>query len=216
MKCNHRKNIEAYHEGNLDKEEMSFMSNHLESCHICEQHLSELKNVDQRMAQLKSFNPELVNPGTFRNEVLSRIKPRQQNVFRNEIMRVVDAVILVLVQPATRYAFVTAAIVFFGLFVYQQSSIVQKIDSLEKRLESNIQHEDSQVSNLKNIKAFLKREVVEKQENKDFDELLQDYSQLQIRYQVLIRIIKERYPDTYKELIEEMDEELILIPNINI
>lgn len=216
MKCNYRKKIEKYHDGSLGEKESAIISKHLESCQSCQQYLNELEYFNLRIAQLKSFNPELVNPGGFKNEILSKIKPRQQNVFRNEIMRVIDAVIMVLVQPATRYTFITAAIVFFGLFVYQQSNIVQKIDTLEKRLESNIQHEDSQVSSRKNIEAFLKREVVEKQQNKDFDELLQDYSQLQIKYKVLIKVLQEKYPETYKDLVEEMDEELILLPNINI
>lgn len=216
MKCNYRKKIEKYHDRSLSEKDFAIISKHLETCTACQQYLSELKYFDHRIAQLKSLKPELVNPDGFRNEVLSRIKPRKQNLLRNEIMRVIDAVIIVLVQPATRYTFITAAIVFFGLFIYQQSSIVQKIDSLEKRLESNIQHKDSQVSNRKNIEAFLKREVVEKQQNKDFDELLQDYSQLQIKYKVLIKLLQENYPETYEELVKEMDEELILFPNINI
>lgn len=216
MKCNYRKKIEKYHDGSLAEKDFAIISKHLDTCTACQQYLSELEYFDRRIVQLKSFKPELINPDGFRNEVLNKIKPRQQNVVRNEIMRVIDAVIMVLVQPATRYTFITAAIVFFGLFVYQQSSIVQKIDSLEKRLESNIQHEDSQVSNRKNIENFLKREVVEKQQDKDFEELLQDYSQLQIKYKVLIKVLKEKFPETYEDLIKEMDEELILFPNINI
>lgn len=216
MKCNYRNKIEAYHDGSLEQKDLVFMNNHLETCQSCQQYLSEMEYGDQRLAQLKSFRPELVNPDGFRVDVLNKIKPKRQNVFRNELIRLLDAVILLLLQPATRYTVVTAAIVFFGLFVYQQSSIVQKMDSLEKRLESNIQHEDSNTKSRKNIEAFLKREVEVKQQDKDFDELLQDYSQLQIRYKVLIKMLEERYPDAYQELQNEMKKELILFQNTNI
>jgi putative ribosome biogenesis GTPase RsgA len=216
MKCSYRKKIESYHDGLLDQKVQVAISNHLETCTLCQQYLSELESDDHRLARLKSFKPELANPDAFRNKILRKIKPRTRNVFRNEMMRMIDGIIIMLVQPATRYTFITAAIVFFGLFVYQQSSIVQKIDTLEKRLESKIQNEDAKSTNRKNIEAFFKRDVEEKQQSKDFDELLQDYSQLKIRYKLLIKILQERYPETYKELVKEMDEELILFPDINI
>lgn len=216
MKCKYSKNIVAYHEGRLDQDDQRDMRNHLKTCTICQQYLAELEFVDQRLAQLKSYNPKLENPVDLRNEVLRKIKPRRQLVFKSEISHMLDVVISLLVQPATRYAFFTAAIVFFGLFVYQQSSIVQKIDSLEKRLESKMNNEDSKTSNRSSIEALLKREVEGRHQNKDFDELLQDYSELQIRYRLLIRTLKEKYPETYKELEKELDKELLTNPNINI
>jgi hypothetical protein len=216
MKCKYSKSIEAYHEGHLSNGDHTEMSKHLKTCDECRQHLGELEYGDQWLAQLKSYKPKLENPVALRNAVLSNIKPRRQHVLKHEILHMLDVVIGLLVQPATRYAFFTAAIVFFGLFVYQQSSIVQKIDSLEKRLESKMNNEDSRPANRSSIEVLLKRELEGKHQNKDFDELLQDYSQLKIRYSLLIRTLKEKYPDTYKELVEEMDEELITNPNINI
>lgn len=87
MKCNYRKKIEKYYDRSLSEKDFAIISKHLETCTACQQYLSELEYYDHRIAHLKSLKPEMVNPDGFRNEVLSKIIPKQQNLLRNEIMR---------------------------------------------------------------------------------------------------------------------------------
>lgn len=216
MKCKHQREIENYHGEEISKGDLSFINEHLKTCVECREYLEGLKYNDQVLAAVKSFKPELANPMEFRNGILDNIKPRKSRRFFDELSKMLDAFIFVLVQPATRYSFVAAALLIFGVFIYQQTIIVQKIGSLEKRIEASPKRGDVKSSNLKSIEAFFKRRSGVKTADKEFNELLDDYRSLQIHHKVLIKVLKERYPETYRDIMKELEEADLMPENINI
>jgi len=216
MKCKQQKKVDNYHSGELNEQDHNFIKEHLNSCTECKAYLGELKYKDKVLTRVKSFKPELPNPVAFRNEVLDNIKARKSWSIYTELTKLLDSFIFILVQPATRYSFITAAVLIFGVFIYQQTIIVQKIGSLEERLESNVRSGNTKTSSLKNLEAFFKKRSVLKIEDKEFIELLEDYSLLQIQHKVLLRVLKERYPETYQEIMKELEEAKLLPENINI
>ncbi|MCK5704485.1 MAG: hypothetical protein KAI29_25205 [Cyclobacteriaceae bacterium] len=216
MECKYIGKIEKFYGNKLSNQEITIINKHLETCNICSDFLKELEYSDQFIAQMKLVKPDLPNPVSFRREVLSKIKLKPRMVFRNDIRHMIDVIIYILVQPATRFAFISAAILFFGLFVYQQSMIIQKIGTLEKRMETNMDIRDSQKFNRLDIEALFK---VRKEENvgeEEIEDVLNDYRILQVKYRILIKVLKDKHPETYRELLKIIDEEKSSFANNNI
>lgn len=207
MECKHIRKTEKFYENKLSDHEIAIISKHLETCNICSDFLKELKYSDRFLSQMKLVKPELADPANFRHGVLSKIRPKM--VFRNDIRHMIETIIYILVQPATRFTFISAAVLFFGLFVYQQSMIVQKLGTLEKRMETNMDIRDSQKFN----RIIRKEEKVGKEEIED---VLNDYRILQVKYRILIKALKDKYPETYRELLKIIDEEKSSFANNNI
>ncbi len=205
MKCENLEKIDLYFEKKLNDQERAFIAEHLETCDACHGYLNDLKHTDRVIGQLKSFNPELANPLAFRNEVLAKINPIQESVFQSTLDRIVEAIISILVKPATKYAFVAFAAIFFGLFVYQQSMIFQKMDDLEKRMESKA--ENVPTSRELSLETFFKRKEAKMIEEKHTDNLLNEHRYLQLKYTILLKVLKDRHPDTYREFIQKIEKE---------
>ncbi len=213
MKCKKLEKIDLYFEKKLNDQERAYISKHLETCGDCHGYLNDLKRTDQVIAQLKSFNPELTDPAAFRNEVLRNVNPNRRTVLQNALDHMVENLISILVMPTTKYAFVAAAIVFFGLFAYQQSTIVQKMDALEKRMESKMATENLPASGRLDLEAFFKKKKAKMTGESQTDNLLNDYRYLQLKYAILLKVLKERHPDTYREFIQKVEKETQLPTN---
>ena len=216
MKCNEQGKIDSYHKGELHGEAYSLISKHLENCTVCSAYLEDLKAHEQVIQQVKNFSPELPYPQSFRNEILDKIEPKPSWNLTDGFSTLFDRIISILVQPVTRYSFITAAVIIFGVFIYQQTIIVQKMDSLEKRLESNIKSGDSKLSNRKNIETFFKKRSGTKSGDMEYNELLDDYRLLLIKHKVLLKTLQKNYPKAYKDLINELEKAELLSDNVNI
>jgi hypothetical protein len=83
-------------------------------------------------------------------------------------------------------------------------------------METNVPSGKSKNSNRKNIEAFFKKRSGIKADDKEFNELLDDYRLLQIKHRVLLKTLKKNYPETYKDIIKELEEAELLPENINI
>ena len=216
MNCKQLKKIELFHRGELDNGEVFIVEEHLDGCAECTNYLNELKQYDRVLVQVKSFNPELENPHGFRDEVLERIEPRKNWSIAYEGKKVLDSIIYILIQPATRYSFITAAVLIFGVFVYQQTIIVQKIGSLEKRIETNQNARDLTIPSRRTAEAFFKKRSEMKAQDREFNRLLNDYRLLQIKQKVLLKVLKEKYPEIYQDILDELEATDLLPENINI
>lgn len=207
MKCENLEKIDLYFEKKLNDREHAFITEHLETCDDCHGYLNALKRTDQVIAQLKSFNPELINPVAFRNEVLEKIYPKRRSIFQLTLDRIAETIISILVKPATKYAFVVTAILFFGLFVYQQSMIFQKMEALERRMESNVATENLPNSNQMNLETFFKKKEAKMTGEIQANNLLNEHRYLQLKYTILLKVLKERHPDTYREFMQKIEKE---------
>lgn len=216
MECKYIGKIEKLYENKLGDQEISIINKHIETCNTCSNFLKELEYSDQFLAQMKLVKPDLADPVNFRHEVLSKIKLKPRMVFRNDIRHIIDVIIYILVQPATRFTFISAAVLFFGLFVYQQSMIIQKIGTLEKRMETNIDIRDSQRFNRQDIEALFNLQKEEKEIGKGLEDVLNDYRILQTKYRILLKVLKDKHPETYRELLKIFDEGKSSFANTNI
>ena len=216
MECKYIGKIEKFYENKLSDQEIIIINNHLETCNICSDFLKELEYSDQFISQIKLVKPDLADPVSFRHEVLSKIKLKPRMVFRNDVRHMIDVIIYILVQPATRFTFISAAVLFFGLFVYQQSMIIQKIGTLEKRMETNMNIRDSQKFNRLDIEALFKGRKEGNVGEEEIEDVLNDYRILQVKYRILIKVVKDKHPETYRELLKIIDEEKSSFANNNI
>ena len=223
MHCKYHKKIEAYHHGMLKEQVSEQIRAHLQECRDCSGYLAELKTTDQIIEKVKDFSPVLQNPGTFKNEILSKIEKRKKRNVSNTVFLWIDKLIYALVHPVTRYSFISAAVIIFGVFIYQQTIIVQKIGSLEKRMETSVKSDDtrlndkkSQPGRLTGIEALIKKRPGSTAGDVEFNELLEDYQLLLLKHKILLRSLRKKYPETYQEIIRELEKAKLLPENVNI
>ena len=216
MKCDQGKYLEAYIKGTLHKDDMENMASHIRACESCTNDLQRLSDIAPVINKVKSFEPRMENPELFKRNVLKKIEQKRRAKIAPSPENLLDKLIYFLVQPAVRYSFMSAAAIIFGVFIYQQTIIVQKIGSLEKRIEVNSQGNSSSKTPRRNIGTILKNRQELSQEDKEFNELLKDHRALEIKHQILLRILEEKYPDTYQEVIKEMDNAGLNQANTNI
>lgn len=213
MKCKYSKNIEAYHDGMLHKRDQLFFDNHLKSCPDCQALLSELIQKDILITKFKNARVELPNPTAFRDDILERIAvtPRRAWLDFGELL---DNLTYLLLQPATRVAFISAAIVILGLFGYQQYHLGEKMDALTLRMENNmILSESTRADRLEVLSKYqLKPQVTDE----NIDQLVRDFASLEIRYKVLVKALKSKYPDVYADLEQIIDENSMPLPKPNL
>ena len=205
MNCKFHKNIEDYHDGNLQHKQLHWIEAHLENCPNCQLHLLELREKEQMINRFRSVSPELSNPSQFREEILDRIGPRSQSKKQPDIQRIVDVMVYFLLQPTTRYAFVSAAVLIFSLFVYQHYVLVEKIDALSDKMETNIRYEENQRKNRYELLSNYQEQ--ESMTMEEVEDLIHDYRLLQIRYRAVIKVLKSKHPEVYYELQNILDED---------
>lgn len=216
MKCNQLKNVESFLKGELDEKDAATLQVHLAHCNACSDYYAELIYKEKLLPKLKGFKPTLENPADFRSEILGKIQSGKRLNLSYRLSSLIDNLIFIIVKPVTKYSFMTAALVIFGVFIYQQAIIVGKIDSLEKRREYNVKSEVQSMTSRKNVEALLKKRSGIKSLDKEFNELLEDYSSLQIKHRILLRILKEKYPDTHRDIVKEMEAVQLLPEDLNI
>ena len=212
MKCKQLKKVEQYHDGDLSNQEADFIKSHMEGCPDCREYLKSLHAQERVLSHMKTFQPVLENPKAFKQEVLKQIENQKRRSAREEINKIGDTIMYILLQPVTKFSFAAAAIVIFGVFIYQQMVIVQKIGSLEKRMESNVAPTDTRISSLKYLETYFKKRPGGKSE---YNELLEDYWLLQIQHKVLLKALKNKYPDVYQDIVKELEKAELLPANIN-
>ena len=212
MECKQQKKVEQYHDGDLSNQEADFIKSHMEGCPDCREYLKSLHAQERVLSHMKTFQPVLENPKAFKQEVLKQIENQKRRSAREEINKIGDTIMYILLQPVTKFSFAAAAIVIFGVFIYQQMVIVQKIGSLEKRMESNVAPADTRISSWKYLETYLKKRPGGKS---DYNELLEDYRLLQIQHKVLLKALKNKYPDVYQDIVKELEKAELMPANIN-
>ena len=224
MKCNQQEKIEILHKGELQGEAQDSVLAHLKNCEDCQSYLLELKEQEEVvLSKVKDFRPVLTNPDDFRNEVLEMIGPKNIPAFadryqliRQAVSQLLDAAVAILVQPVVRYSFISSAVVIFGVFLYQQTIIVQKIGTIEQRMENSQNERILERTGKKAADAILKRRPQVGEQDRDYYELLEDYRVLMFRHKVLIKALQEKYPETYRDILKDLDEAGVLSGNMNI
>ncbi len=203
MKCRFFDKIEDFHEGNLNKKEQIEIREHLRSCTDCQEQLDRILIKSEMIAQLKSVKPGLENPPKFKNEILAMI---DHNAPSRENIGILDLIRNLLLQPATRFAIVSAAVVIVGLFIYQHSILVKKMDELSNRLETKMEISERNQNINERFELLSKYRGNKLRNQDDIEELLDEFHQLQFRYEILVKSLKDQYPEVYEDLEELIDE----------
>lgn len=209
MKCKYSDQLEAYQDGMLDKKQHKLLGEHIKNCAGCQERLEEVLQTDMVIAKFKMVKPELSNPLEFRNEILQQIAamPRSRVV---DFRLFLDNIIYLLLQPATKVAFITAAVVILGLFGYQQYHLVEKMDALTLRMENSMILSES--TRADRIEILSKYQLRAQSSEENIDQLVSDFAFLQIRYKVLVKALKSKYPDVYDDLEQIIDENSMPLP----
>jgi hypothetical protein len=209
MKCKYSDQLEAYQDGMLDKKQHKLLGEHIKNCADCQEKLEEVLQTDMVIAKFKMVKPELANPLEFRNEILQQIAamPRSRVV---DFRPFLDNIIYLLLQPATKVAFITAAVVILGLFGYQQYHLVEKMNALTLRMENTMILSES--TRADRIEILSKYQLRAQSSEENIDQLVSDFASLQLRYKVLVKALKSKYPDVYDDLEQIIDENSMPLP----
>ena len=209
MKCKYSDQFEAYHDGMLDKKQHKLLGEHIKNCADCQEKFEEVLQADMVIAKFKMVKPELQNPLEFRNEILQQIAAMPRSRV-GDFRLFLDNIIYLLLQPATKVAFITAAVVILGLFGYQQYHLVEKMDALTLRMENTMILSES--TRADRIEILSKYQLRAQSSEENIDQLVSDFAFLQIRYKVLVKALKSKYPDVYADLEQIIDENSMPLP----
>ncbi len=203
MDCNKLEKIEAFHDGMLDEAASKIIEKHLDQCPVCRERLAMAEIKDREIRKLRMVQPALKNRIAFRNEVLAKINTlERQPQFRAGEM--LDLFRNFLLQPAMRFGFAVAAIFIAGLFFYQHYVLVSKIEFLADKLEANqIIAAPRPIDRLDILSKFQQREPVSGAET---EQLFRAFSDLQLKYGLLVKAIKIKHPEVYEELKQLIEE----------
>jgi hypothetical protein len=145
---------------------------------------------------LKNSTPDLSNPEEVENEIIRTI--RSQNQRRGRISDLVESLFDWVYIGWVRRSLIGISVVLVAIFVYQQAFIFRQVKELNRKIVIT-GNESSAVSS----SELEKRLVLYKMSSKlsltgevrisesQLDEFLDAYSELQVKYKDLIRIIEE-------------------------
>lgn len=145
---------------------------------------------------LKNSTPDLSNPEEVENEIIRTI--RSQNQRRGRISDLVESLFNWVYIGWVRRSLIGISVVLVAIFVYQQAFIFRQVKELNRKIVIT-GNESSSVSS----SELEKRLVLYKMSSKlsltgevgisesQLDEFLDAYSELQVKYKDLLRIIEE-------------------------
>lgn len=145
---------------------------------------------------LKNSTPDLTNPEEVENEIIRTI--RSQNQRRGRISDLVESLFNWVYIGWVRRSLIGISVVLVAIFVYQQAFIFRQVKELNRKIVIT-GNESSSVSS----SELEKRLVLYKMSSKlsltgevgisesQLDEFLDAYSELQVKYKDLLRIIEE-------------------------
>jgi len=206
MKCKKLKSIDLFHQGDLTHREAVSMEDHLSGCLECAQYLKELEQYDQLLTGLRGYSQELTNPSLFRDSVIRKIETKDKSNIALQWAGFWESLVYTMLKPAVRYSIVSVAIIIFGVFIYQQTIIVQKMESLENRIEESRNPGDTENFKKRTAESILKVRPESGSDNLQNKELLKEYRLLKLRHKLLLRMLQENYPQAYEELLKELGE----------
>jgi hypothetical protein len=197
MKCKYEDQVTAFHDGKLDKLDTDNVQAHLKECKTCQSLLAQLEKKDAFIRQISQVDVDLRNPAQLKSQILSRL-PERKTRFQDIAANVSEHILGLVLQPAARYAIISAAVFIVGLFIYQHYMLVEKVDALASRMEVNIETNVQRSSLIDRLEILSGAQGAG--ELSDLDRLINDYRILNLRYQVLVKTLKKQYPEVYREL----------------
>jgi len=192
MKCKYEDKVTAFHDGKLHKLDTDNVQAHLKECKTCQSLLAQLEKKDAFIRQISQVDVDLRNPAQLKSQILSRL-PERKTRFQDIVANVSEHILGLVLQPAARYSIISAAVFIVGLFIYQHYMLVEKVDALANRMEVNIQTNVQRSSLMDRLEILSGAQGTG--ELSDLDRLINDYRILSLRYQVLVKTLKNQYPD---------------------
>jgi hypothetical protein len=119
--------------GERTAEEEQHLARHLRTCPRCAEMQEQMERTDTYIGRLRGLSPAVPRPGLLTDRILAAIDPLPAKHARP--WEVLDVLQTILMKPTVRYVYAAAIILAVGLFLYQQVSLVNSLQALERRME---------------------------------------------------------------------------------
>jgi hypothetical protein len=155
---------------------------------------------------LRKAKPDLTDPGAFSDEVIRKIRQKSQKVSTADIL--IDYLFSWISVGWLRRSLTAAAAIIVSLFVIQQSLILRKVSELSSKAVYSGAQLSSSTSRVRPESIFLFNRVEKgisgkynKLTEKEIDEFVESFNDLQERYRDVISLINE--DPVLKKYVEE-------------
>ena len=205
MKCReYKKWIHLNNTNELLDWEKIKLDEHLKTCSVCQELLSDIENKDLYIQKLKGVEPELTYPQALTSNVMQAIVSSE----KTSILSVFFTKILdLLLSYKVRILAFTILVGLISLFSYQQLFIINKLNQMEKKI--TLRYEDNEVPlrtpfviNNKLLKEYASgtedaQIVLDK---RSLDRFLESYKDLKTDHDELLELLNDNLKNLEKKL----------------
>ena len=213
MKCDNIKRvIHLNHNDELSETEIKMLKEHLSTCDSCRELMESFESTDSIIQKLKTVEPELTYPQVLTSDIIQSIKEKEKSSFS------MMAMFEMLFSNKVRVIAYTIIIGLIGLFSYQQLSIMNKLNQMEKKIalksdESGELRTTPLIINNKVLKEFVsgiddEQIVLDK---KSLDRFLETYKDLKTDHDELLELLNDNIKNFEKKLSKKDIQKLKLL-----
>jgi hypothetical protein len=216
MKCdNIKKLIHLNNNDELSETEKKVLKVHLSTCDSCKELMESLERTDALINKLKKVEPELTYPQVLTSNIMQSIKEQEQSSrYSFSIMAMFEMLFLNKVKILA-YSIVIGLI---GLFSYQQLSIMNKLNQMEKKIalksDESVELKTAPlIMNNKVLKEFVSG-IEDEQivlDKRSLDRFIELYKDLKTDHNELLELLNDNIDNLEKKLSEKDIQKLKLL-----
>ena len=188
------------------------LKEHLSTCDSCRELMESFESTDSIIQKLKTVESELTYPQVLTSDIMQSIKEKEKSLFS------MMAMFEMLFSNKVRVIAYTIIIGLIGLFSYQQLSIMNKLNQMEKKIalksdESGELRTTPLIINNKVLKEFVsgiddEQIVLDK---KSLDRFLETYKDLKTDHDELLELLNDNIKNFEKKLSKKDIQKLKLL-----
>ncbi len=204
--------IHLNHNDELSETEKKVLKEHLSSCDSCRELMESFESTDSIIQKLKNAEPELTYPQVLTSDIMQSIKENEKSSYS------MIAIFEMLFSNKVKVLAYSIAICLIGLFAYQQLSIMNKLNQMEKKIalksdETGELKTTPLIINNKVLKEFVsgienEQIVLDKS---SLDRFLESYKDLKTNHDELLELLNDNIENLEKKLSQKDIQKLKLL-----
>ncbi len=214
MKCDNIKKL-IHLNDELSETEKKVLKEHLNTCDSCKELMASFESADTLIQKIKMVEPELTYPQVLTSNIIQSIKEQEQSSRYTFSLKVMFEMLFLNKLKLIAYSIVIGLI---GLFSYQQLSIMNKLNQMEKKIalksdESVELKTTPLIMNNKVLKEFVSG-IEEEQivlDKRSLDRFLESYKDLKTDHEELLELLNDNIDNLEKKLSKKDIQKLKLL-----
>jgi len=203
MKCDNIKKL-IHLNTELSERDQELLNAHLNACNSCRELMKSVENTEILLKNVNKIEPELTYPQLMTSNILHAIKHQDE---QSKTPFSFESIFELLVLNKVKVIAYSVVICLIGLFSYQQLSIMNKLNQMEKKIALK-SHKDLMIEtspfflNNKILKEFVsgienEQIIIDK---RSMDRFIDSYKDLKTNHNELLEFLNDNIENLEKKL----------------